>query len=141
MSNCIFCRIINGEIPASTVYEDEKVIAFMDIAPINSGHVLVIPKQHVQDVFTLDESLGGHLYQVAVRISKALKHTDLKCEGINLLQNNGVAAFQEVMHVHLHIIPRYRGDGMRVKWGAKAARRSELEAAAEAIKQQLNHEP
>jgi len=141
LNNCIFCKIIGGAIPASVVYEDEHALAFMDINPVNPGHTLVVPKAHFQEVGEMDEAIGAHLFKVAMRVEKALRKSGLRCEGINILQNNGAAAFQDVMHVHLHVIPRYRGDDLKVHWGAKSAERQDLEEAAKSIKKQMTNEP
>ncbi len=113
--SCIFCKIIHGEIPASKVYEDEQVLAFMDIRPVNEGHLLVIPKEHHTLLRNLPLELADHLFRVAVRIERALWQAGVACEGTNLLQNNGASAWQEVYHVHVHIIPRLSGDHQRIK--------------------------
>lgn len=113
--SCIFCKIINGEIPASKVYEDEHVLAFMDIRPVNEGHLLVVPKDHHTLLRNLPLELADHLFRVAVRIERALWQAGVACEGTNLLQNNGASAWQEVYHVHVHIIPRLSGDHQRIK--------------------------
>ncbi len=137
-ANCIFCKIIKGALPASRVYEDKQVIAFMDIMPVNHGHVLVVPKTHFPELSDMDEDTGAHLFRTAMRIEKALRRSGVQCEGTNLLQNNGSAAFQEVMHVHLHIIPRFREDQVRVHLGQRKASRQELEQHALKIKAQLS---
>ena len=136
-SDCIFCRIIEGSLPSSKVYEDEQAVAFMDIMPVNPGHVLVVPKKHVRELSELDEDTGAHLFRVAMRIEKALRASGLQCEGTNLLQNNGREAWQEVMHVHLHVIPRFRGDKVKVHFGQQQARREELGLWAGQIKARL----
>lgn len=136
-SECIFCRIIEGSLPASIVYEDGQAVAFMDIMPINPGHILVVPKTHAPELSNLDEDTGAHLFRVAMRLEKALRASGLPCEGTNLLQNNGAEAWQEVMHVHLHIIPRFRGDGVKVHFGQKQAPRAHLDQWAEQVKAYL----
>lgn len=136
-SDCIFCRIIEGSIPSSIVYEDEQVVAFMDIMPINPGHVLAVPKKHFRELSEMDEDTGAHLFRVAMRVERALRTSGLHCEGTNLLQNNGREAWQEVMHVHLHIIPRFRGDGVKAHFGQKEAPRAQLDNWAEKIKASL----
>ena len=136
-SQCVFCRIIEGHLPASKVYEDEQAIAFMDIMPINPGHILVAPKSHFQELSDMDEDTGAHLFRVAMRVEKALRAAGLPCEGTNLLQNNGQEAWQEVMHVHLHVIPRFRGDGVKVHFGQQEAPRVQLDQWAEQIKAHL----
>ncbi|MCB0571083.1 MAG: HIT family protein [Phaeodactylibacter sp.] len=135
--DCIFCKIIEGSIPAVTVYEDDKVIAFMDIMPINPGHVLAVPKAHFRELNEMDEETGAHLFRVGMRIDRALRRSGLRVEGTNLLQNNGRAAFQEVPHVHLHIIPRYEGDGMKVRFGQEKAAPEQLREWAGLIKSKM----
>lgn len=117
MEHCVFCRIVEGVAPASIAYDDEKVLAFMDIQPVNPGHVLVIPKAHAGGLSELDEETGAHMFRVAMRIANAIKHSGVKCEGVNLLLSDGEAAFQEVFHVHLHVIPRFKGDGFGIRFG------------------------
>jgi histidine triad (HIT) family protein len=137
----IFAKIIQGKVPASFVYQDEKVSAFMDIQPINPGHVLVIPNQEVASLTDLDEETGAHLFRVGHRIAKALRKSGLKCEGVNLFLADGQAAKQDVFHVHLHVFPRFRGDGFRWQFGqnySNLPKREELERTAEAIKSALD---
>jgi len=117
MEGCIFCDIVRGAAPASVVYDDEQVMAFMDIRPINPGHVLVIPKVHASGLSELDEELGAHLFKVAMRVAAALRRSGIRCEGINLFLADGKAAFQEIFHVHLHVLPRFVGDGFGLKFG------------------------
>jgi len=117
MEDCTFCRIIKGIAPASIAYSDEKVMATMDIQPINLGHVLIIPEIHAAQLSELDEETGAHMFKIAMQIAEAIRRSDIKCEGINLFLADGEAAFQDVFHVHLHIIPRFRGDGFQIKVG------------------------
>ena len=138
--NCVFCQIVQGQLPASVAYEDDTVIAFMDIMPINPGHVLVVPKTHFTELSDMDEDTGAQLFSVAMKIERALRKAGIRCEGINLMQNNGAAAFQEVMHVHLHVIPRYRGDGVSVHFGQQKATRESLDQIAKQIKTNLPNE-
>jgi len=116
MSDCIFCKIIEGDIPSSKVYEDENVLAFLDISQVTKGHTLVIPKTHKKDVHELTPEIAGHLFSVVPKITNALKETyDLK--GINLLNNNGEYAGQSVFHFHLHLLPRHGSeDGFKLAW-------------------------
>lgn len=113
--SCIFCKIINNEMPASKVYEDEHVLAFMDIRPVNEGHLLVVPKEHHTLLRNLPLALADHLFKTAIRIERVLWESGIVCEGTNILQNNGASAWQEVYHVHVHIIPRLSGDHQRIK--------------------------
>ena len=113
---CIFCKIIGKEIPASIVYEDDTVSAYMDIQPLNSGHVLVIPKKHGAYLADLDPEAGSQMFITARKIAEALRKTEIKCEGINLFLADGEVAGQEVFHSHLHVIPRFKGDGFGFKF-------------------------
>ncbi len=113
--DCIFCAIVAGEIPAIKVYEDEEVLAFMDIAPANPGHTLVIPKQHYRNIFDMPTEIGSKIMQAAILIANAIR-TALKPDGLNLFQSNEAAGFQTVFHFHLHLIPRWEGDPLRLPW-------------------------
>jgi len=117
VKDCVFCGIVNGTEPASMVYSDDKVMAFMDISQVNLGHVLVIPKVHAAYMSELDEEIGAHIFRIAMRIADAVRRSGVRCEGINLFVADGEAAFQDVFHFHLHIIPRFKGDGFRLKFG------------------------
>ena len=114
MKNCIFCKIINQESPASLVFEDNLCIAFLDINPISEGHVLVIPKQHSERFSEVENETVGHLFKVGQKILRAMERSEIKCEGANLFHSDGVVAGQEVMHSHLHIAPRFKNDGLIV---------------------------
>jgi len=111
---CIFCRIIAGELPASVVYEDENAIAFLDIQPITPGHILVTPKYHVDSLVDLPKGEAAHMMVVAQTLDKALRRSELQCEGVNLFLADGRAAGQDVGHVHLHVFPRFVGDKFEV---------------------------
>ena len=115
MENCIFCRIIKGEIPAAKVYEDDLVLAFLDIAPINFGHVLVIPKEHHESSSTIPEATAGRMFRIGSRIGIALKRK-LDYDAFNLHLADGTAAGQVVMHAHLHVVPRGVEDGFHWNW-------------------------
>lgn len=106
--DCIFCKIAAGDVPASVVYRDDDVIAFMAVPQASRGHVLVIPRDHYETCFDLDDRLVGPLFETTVRIARAVKHT-LAPDGLNLRQNNGRAAGQEVFHFHVHVVPRTQG--------------------------------
>ncbi|HLR10329.1 MAG TPA: HIT family protein [Sporosarcina sp.] len=106
MSSCIFCQIIEGEIPSAKIYEDEHVYAFMDIMPLTKGHVLLIPKKHVENIYDFTEEDAAQFFKAAPKVANALKD-EFTPIGMNLLQNNGAAAGQTVFHYHLHFIPRY----------------------------------
>jgi histidine triad (HIT) family protein len=137
MGNCTFCDILAGKLPASTVYQDEICSVFMDIRPVNPGHVLVIPKQHAASLAEMDENTGGHLFAIGQRVAAALRRSGIRCEGINFFLADGEPAGQEVFHVHLHIFPRYEGDGFGLRFGPhyyKRPSRAELDAVAEKIR-------
>ncbi len=130
MSDCIFCKIIDGSIPSTKIYEDEYVYAFMDISPLTKGHTLLIPKEHVANVFEMSEETAANLFKVAPRIANAIKDT-VNPAGMNLLNNNGEPAGQSVFHFHLHFIPRYdETDGYKPTWVTK-----ENEFTSEVLKQ------
>jgi histidine triad (HIT) family protein len=140
MTNCIFCEIVKRKSPSSIVYEDDACMAFMDIQPVNPGHVLVVPKQHFIDLKDLPPHIGGHLFQVAQQIALSLPRTKVQIEGVDLFLAHGEAAGQDVFHVHLHVIPRYEGDGFGFKFGPNyrnLPERSELDTIATQIKHQL----
>jgi histidine triad (HIT) family protein len=111
MPNCIFCDILADRAPASFIHRDDLCVAFMDIRPVNPGHVLVVPRIHAALISGLDEVTVGHMLQVAQRVDVALRASGIKCEGVNLIISDGAVAGQEVPHVHLHVIPRFHGDG------------------------------
>jgi histidine triad (HIT) family protein len=137
MGNCTFCDILAGKLPASTVYQDEICSVFMDIRPVNSGHVVVIPKQHAASLAEMDENTGGHLFAIGQRVAAALRQSGIRCEGINFFLADGESAGQEIFHVHLHIFPRYEGDGFGLQFGPhyyKRPSRAELDTVAEKIR-------
>lgn len=109
--DCVFCKIIDGQLEASIVYEDEAVVAIMDLSQANPGHVLVIPKRHVQDIYALPLEIGTAIMHCVILISRAVKQA-FGMEGLNVWQSNGACAGQEVPHVHFHIQPRKDGDGL-----------------------------
>lgn len=118
MNNCIFCKIANHEIPATILYEDEEVLVFMDIGPIVKGHALAIPKKHFDTILETPENLLSKLHRTAQRIAVS-QMNGLGADGVNIVQNNGQAAGQEVPHIHVHIIPRFENDGHHWNWKAK----------------------
>lgn len=116
MSDCIFCKIINGEIPSAKVYEDENVMAFLDISQVTKGHTLVIPKTHQANIYELTPDVANKLFSVVPKIANAMKKA-YNPIGLNLLNNNGESAGQSVFHYHVHLIPRYGdGDGFGAVW-------------------------
>jgi len=115
--DCIFCKIVAGEVPASIVQRDEHTLAFMDVAPVTDGHVLVIPTHHTPDLAGLDDSSGGRMFAIGRRVAAALRQSGLPCEGVNFFLADGAPAGQTVFHTHLHVIPRTRGDGLGFRHG------------------------
>lgn len=115
MENCIFCKIACGEIPAATLYEDEDFRVILDLSPASKGHALILPKAHAADIYELPDELAGKAMILAKKM--ACKMTEaLKCDGFNIVQNNGETAGQTVFHFHMHLIPRYKEDGVRLSW-------------------------
>ena len=115
INDCILCKLVKRELPLSLVYEDDIVLAVLDIQPVNSGHLLVFPKEHVPYLANLDPSVGAHMFKIAMKASESLRTSDVQCEGVNLLLADGEIAGQEIHHVHLHVIPRFDGDGFGFK--------------------------
>ena len=133
-AGCVFCDIVAGRAPASVVHSDDSVIAFLDIRPLNTGHLLVIPRAHAAYLADLDPALGGHMFAVAQRMAAALRRSGLPCDGVNLFLADGEAAFQEVFHVHLHVVPRTAGDGFRLQAKWRSPSRAELESVAARVR-------
>ena len=125
MNDCIFCKIIKGEIPSTKIYEDDKVYAFLDISPINPGHTLVIPKEHHAGSSSIPEDMAGRMFRVGSRIGVALKRA-LDYDGFNLHLADGGCAGQVVMHAHLHVVPRGVEDGFRWNWRQEPYETDEL---------------
>jgi histidine triad (HIT) family protein len=135
-SGCIFCRIVGGAAPASFVHEDDELVAFMDINPVSIGHLLVVPRAHLPALADVPAELAARMFTVGQELAAALRATDIATEGINLFYADGAAAFQSVFHSHLHVIPRFRGDGFRIhaaNWGSSPGR-EELDAAASSVR-------
>lgn len=132
--NCVFCKIIAGEIPSTPVYEDDDFKAILDLNPAARGHVIIIPKKHAANIFELEEEEAAKIFPVAKKIATALKKT-YNCDGINVLQNNGEAAGQTVFHLHVHVIPRYYDDDVNIIW--KPGETPDLKAVAEEIRKNL----
>lgn len=115
MENCIFCEIVNGEIPSFTIYENEKFKVFLDLGPAAKGHCLIIPKEHYENIFEMPDELVKEGFLLAKEIAKKMKEK-LGCSGINIVQNNGSDAGQTVFHFHIHVIPRYENDNAKFGW-------------------------
>ena len=134
--NCIFCKIANGEIPSSTIYEDDDFRVILDLGPAAKGHALILPKEHFKDVCELDEKTAARVLPLGAKIGTAMKKS-LGCAGFNLVQNNGESAGQTVFHFHMHIIPRYENGPSIVSWIPGTASPEELAQIAEKIKTSL----
>lgn len=134
--DCIFCKIANGMIPSSTLYEDEDFRVILDLGPASKGHALILPKEHYQDVCELDEAIGAKVLPLAAKVGKAMMKA-LGCAGFNLVQNNGAAAGQTVMHFHMHVIPRYEGGPEMVAWKPGTVSQEEMGQIVEAVKAEL----
>jgi histidine triad (HIT) family protein len=136
-ATCIFCKIVRHELPASIVAEDETTLAFLDIRPINPGHLLVIPKAHAAHLADLPPGEGGRLFEMARELAVALRRSGIKAEGVNVHLADEVVAGQEIFHVHLHVYPRYAGDGVGLRMGphyGTMPKHEELDRLAKAIR-------
>lgn len=115
MENCIFCKIASGEIPATTLYEDQDFRVILDLGPASKGHALILPKEHYANIYEIPEELAGKAMILAKKMANVLTCA-LKCDGFNIVQNNGEPAGQTVFHFHMHLIPRYEGDEVGLTW-------------------------
>jgi histidine triad (HIT) family protein len=136
MANCVFCRIVEKQIPAALVYEDELAIAFMDAGQVNPGHVLIAAKAHAETLFDLDDAQAAALLRAAVRVARAIRSA-FQPQGLSMYQANGKAAWQSVFHYHMHLLPRHEGDGMMLTWPAKNPPREQLADYAAAIRREI----
>ena len=135
MNDCIFCKIVAGEIPSFNVYEDEKTLAFLDIRPVNPGHTLVIPKEHSVNIFDTSEDAWLAVQKTVHTLARAIEK-GVGADGVNINMNNREDAGQLVPHTHVHIIPRTKGDGLKL-WPQKPYQEGEAEKAAEKIRRQI----
>lgn len=138
--DCVFCRIIAGELPGTFVHRGNSVVAFMDIQPVNFGHVLVVPVAHAALIGEMKADVAAEMFEVSRQITVALRDCGLRCEGVNLFLADGEAAMQEVPHAHLHVFPRFKGDGFGLRFPDRYAQkpaRSDLEEHAAAIRKSL----
>ncbi len=115
MSDCLFCKIANGEIPSATLYEDEEFRVILDVGPASKGHALILPKTHADNLYDLPDKTASKAMLLAKKMAAKMQDA-LQCDGLNLVQNNGLAAGQTVFHFHIHLIPRYEGDERMVAW-------------------------
>jgi histidine triad (HIT) family protein len=134
--NCIFCKIVKKQAPASIIYEDQTVLAFLDLRPVNEGHTLVIPKSHYETIYDIPEDLIGKVHQKAKQIAIAVKKT-VNAQGISIIQQNERAANQDIFHFHIHVIPRFEGQKLPRFSEIPQANRERLEQIASEIKQNL----
>lgn len=140
---CIFCKIVRRELPSSILAEDHHTVAFLDIRPINPGHFLVIPKAHAARLADLPPGEGGRIFEMARELTPALYASGVKCEGVNYHLADGEVAGQEILHVHLHVYPRYAGDGVGLRMGPRYGtmpKREDLERLAAAIRAAARHD-
>lgn len=137
MSDCIFCKISKGQIPSTTLYEDDNFRVIFDVGPASKGHALILPKKHFDDAFSMDEETASKVFAVAVKVAKAMKEV-LNFDGMNIVQNNGTIAGQTVFHFHMHLIPRYKGDTVNIGWVPEKADAEVLAQLSEAISKVLN---
>lgn len=124
--NCIFCKIANGEIPSKTLYEDEDFRVILDLGPATKGHALILPREHAENLYDLPKETASKVLLLAQKMASVMVEK-LHCDGLNLVQNNGEAAGQTVSHFHLHMIPRYLGDGQNINWIPGKPTQEELE--------------
>ncbi len=140
---CIFCKLLDGSLPATFLHRDERCSVFMDIRPVNAGHLLIIPNQHAPFLADVAPADLERMIRLARRFAAALRTSGLRCEGVNLFLADGEAAMQEVFHTHLHVFPRFAGDGFGLRFGPDytVKPRAELERSADAIRAAPAHEP
>ena len=135
--DCIFCAIVTGRAEASIVDEDDVAVTFMDLNPVTPGHLLVVPRTHAAGLEDLDGETSAHVWSVGHRMARALRRSGLRCDGINVFVADGEVAFQEVFHFHLHVFPRYAGDGFTIGADWKERERALLDVDAEAVREGL----
>lgn len=135
-ADCVFCRIVARQIPASVVYEDEATLAFMDLGQVNPGHVLVASKAHADNLYGLDDAQAGAVFRTAARVARAIRDA-FNPPGLSIYQANGKPAGQTVFHFHLHVLPRHDEDGMQLVWPVKNPPRAQLEEYAGRIRARI----
>ncbi|MDD6400575.1 MAG: HIT family protein [Lachnospiraceae bacterium] len=134
--DCIFCKIMKGEIPSATIYENSDFKVILDVSPANRGHALIITKEHYDNIFQLDAETAGKLFSLATVVARAIKE-ETQCEGLNVVQNNGEVAGQTVNHFHLHLVPRFKGDNVSVTWKQGESDSNDLAELAKALKKRI----
>ena len=137
MENCIFCKIANGEIPAATLYEDENFRVILDLGPASKGHALILPKSHAANIYELSDEMAAKAMILAKKMATAMTAA-LKCDGFNIVQNNGECAGQTVFHFHMHLIPRYKGDQVGITWQPGELNDADKEEILLKVKEQLS---
>ena len=137
MENCIFCKIANGEIPAATLYEDENFRVILDLGPASKGHALILPKSHAASIYELSDEMAAKAMILAKKMATAMTAA-LKCDGFNIVQNNGEGAGQTVFHFHMHLIPRYKGDQVGITWKPGELSDADKEEILLKVKEQLS---
>lgn len=133
---CLFCNIANGVMESSTVFENSEFRVILDKFPGAKGHTLIMPKEHIENIYELDAEKAGKMFALATVVAKAIKKVT-KCEGLNILQNNGACSGQTVLHIHLHLIPRFENDGIRFGWETQKFSEDELDQIAMEIKKEI----
>jgi diadenosine tetraphosphate (Ap4A) HIT family hydrolase len=136
--SCTFCGVVEGSQAGSIVYEDELVVAFLDVMPINRGHTLIVPRRHVAFLSEVEPEDGARMFLVAQKVGRALRASTLRCDGVNLILNDGAEAGQRVFHTHLHVIPRVLGDSLHRDLNAEMPTREELEAVAVELRRRVD---
>ncbi len=131
--DCIFCKLANGDIPTNSIYEDDKFNVILDNGPATKGHALILPKDHADSLFDLPEETAADAMKLAKKLGQHMVET-LKADGLNVVQNNGEAAGQTVKHYHLHLIPRYEGDGQKILWDPTSPSAEELVQVKDLLK-------
>ncbi|MEE4022614.1 HIT family protein [Gordonia sp. PKS22-38] len=137
MSSCVFCAIVEGSAPARTVYRDDAVIGILDIRPVTRGHTLILPRDHSSGLADLAPEVGARLFAAGQRIAAAMKSGDIAADGVNLVLNDGRAAFQSVFHTHLHVVPRHDGDKLSFAKGLVVRRDPDPDHTAEILRAAL----
>ena len=137
MENCIFCKIANGEIPAATLYEDENFRVILDLGPASKGHALILPKSHAANIYELSDEMAAKAMILAKKMATVMTAA-LKCDGFNIVQNNGECAGQTVFHFHMHLIPRYKGDQVGITWHSGELSDADKEEILLKVKEQLS---
>ena len=137
MSDCVFCKIVAGQIPSTRVFEDEHTVAFMDLGQVNPGHVLVAVKKHAANLFELDDIQAAAVARASARVARAIRAA-FGPAGLSVYQANGKVAGQTVFHYHVHLLPRHAADGMELTWPVKNPPREALEGYAEKIRKKMN---